>query len=71
VPKRNLELTITRKGHKQDVIDLFADPDDVGALERALRGWLEGNKWAQGLWPQFAAEVRVDGAYKVARKVVP
>jgi hypothetical protein len=69
MPKRNLSLTIARKGRAEDVIDLFADPDDVGTLRDALTGWLAGNKWHPGRWGEFEAIVRYDGEGKVRRRV--
>lgn len=69
MPKRNLELTITRHGRTEDRLDLFADPDDVGTLRDALVGWLEGNKWHPGRWREFELLVRYEGEGKVRRKV--
>lgn len=68
--KRNLSLTVTRKGRTEDTLDLFADPDDVSALEKVLKGWLEGHKWHAGRWGEFELLVRHDGEGKVRRKVV-
>jgi hypothetical protein len=69
MPKRNLNLTITRKGRTEDTLDLFADPDDVAALTKALTGWLEGNGWSQGRYGEFELDVRFDGEGKVRRTV--
>lgn len=69
MPERNLELTVLRNGRRQDVIDMFADPDDIPALEGRLRGWLSGNKWHESRWGEFEAEVRLAGEGKVRRKV--
>ena len=67
--KRNLSLTVTRKGRTEDTLDLFADPDDIGALEKALKGWLTANKWAEGRWGEFELEARYSGEGKVRAKV--
>ncbi len=50
---RELQLQILRKGRREDVLTVTADPADTEALRRYLTGWLEGHKWAPGLWPQF------------------
>jgi hypothetical protein len=69
MPKRNLDLTILRKGRTEDRLDLFADPDDVDTLEKTLRNWLVGNKWHAGRWGEFEMQVRYDGEGKVRRTV--
>ena len=68
---RELELEITRKGRHMDEIDVTGDPDDAASLRRVLTGWLEGNKWSEGLWDQFELLVRYSGEGKVRRKVRP
>ena len=69
MPKRNLNLTITRKGRTEDRLDLFADTDDVATLRDALTAWLKGNKWHAGRWGEFELLVRYDGEGKVRRTV--
>lgn len=69
MPKRNLNLTITRKGRTEDRLDLFADPDDVDTLQKTLRNWLEGNKWHPGRYGEFELIVRYDDEGKVRRRV--
>jgi hypothetical protein len=67
--KQSLELTILRKGRREDVIEVTADPDDVPVLQDSLRAWLTGNKWSAGRWGEFEAEVRRSGENKVLKKV--
>lgn len=67
--KRNLSLTVTRKGRTQDTLDLFGDPDDVSALEKVLKGWLEGHGWSEGRWPEFELVARYAGEGKIRAKV--
>jgi len=67
--KQSLELTILRKGRREAVISVVADPDDVPALRDSLQGWLAGNGWSRGRWGEFEAEVRRSGENKVLKKV--
>lgn len=69
MPSRELDLEITRRGRHEDYIGLTADPDDNGALQGALKGWLEGHGWSDGLWGQFELLVRYAGEGKIRRKV--
>lgn len=69
MPERNLDLTITRRGRKEDTLDLLADPNDIGTLQKVLKGWLEANKWHAGRWGEFEMEIRYAGEGKVRAKV--
>jgi hypothetical protein len=48
-----------------------ADPDDLGTLQRALRSWLEGEKWDPQLWGRFELHVREAGGSRILRRVRP
>ena len=67
--KRNLDLTVIRKGRTEDTIDMSADPADIGGLEKVLKGWLVANKWDKGRWGEFELEARHAGEGKVRAKV--
>lgn len=69
MPERNLELTVLRRGRKEDTLDLFADPADISALQKVLKGWLQANGWDKGRWPEFELEARHAGEGKVRAKV--
>lgn len=68
--KQSLELTILRKGRREAVISVVADPDDVPALRDSLQGWLAGNGWSRGRWGEFEAEVRRADSGSVLRTVL-
>jgi hypothetical protein len=67
--ERALDFLVFRGGSKQEEISVHADPANVDALQKVLRGWLEGNKWARPLWKDFSAEVRDKGKYKLLARV--
>ena len=69
MPTRDLEIQIMRKGKPEGTLDMHADPDNIPGLQAILRGWLEGNGWSKGLWPQFSADVRLAGSSKRLRTV--
>lgn len=52
----NITLRILRRGHQVSTVSIDAQPGGIAAMQDALRGWLTGNGWAEGLWPQFEAE---------------
>jgi hypothetical protein len=57
VPERALDIEVIRNGRPFGT--------DYDALRDALRGWLRGNKWDEGLWGQFEANVRYAGEGKI------
>ena len=67
--RRDLQMEILRKNRRVAEIDLREDPNAAGALTAALRSWLEGNGWDEKLWPQFSANVRAAGEFRVLAKV--
>ena len=71
MPARDLEVEIRRKGRREDIVDVTADPGNTAALQQFLRDWLAGNGWAEGLWRDFSADVRLAGEGKVRRTVRP
>ena len=66
---RDLEITILRRGKREDVLDLNADPDNIPGMQAVLKGWLEGNRWHAGRWGEFSAEIRYAGESKVRARV--
>jgi len=68
---RDLDFTIVRRSRPVETLNVHADADNVPGLQSILRGWLEGDGWSPGLWPQFTAVVRYAGEGKVRQRVVP
>jgi hypothetical protein len=66
---RPLEVHILRKGRKEDVLDVTADPADTIALRALLKDWLQGHGWAQGHWPDFELVAFDAGTWKRVAKV--
>ena len=64
-----LDITILRKNRRQDVLSVEGDPDDTGAMEKILKGWLDSNGWDKGRWSEFVAEARAQGSGKVLATV--
>jgi hypothetical protein len=69
---RALDLEILRKGHPEDTIQVVADPKGAGfpaVLQKHLRSWLTGHKWAPSRWGEFELVAREAGAWKQLGKV--
>ena len=66
---RPLEVQIRRKGRKEDVLDVTADPADTIALRALLRDWLAGHGWAEGRWGEFELVAFDAGTWKRVAKV--
>jgi hypothetical protein len=58
-----LDLRVLRKGKKEDEFQATGIPADHKWLQGMLRGWLEGNKWHPGRWPEFELEARPAGEW--------
>lgn len=67
--KQPLELYITRKGRRESVLQVTADPADSGALRDILVTWLEGGGWARGHWPGFEMTVFAAGSSRRLARV--
>lgn len=67
--RRDLEITMNRRGKPVESLDMNADPDNIPGLQAVLRGWLEGEGWDPKLWGQFAADIRYAGQGKIRRTV--
>lgn len=67
--ERSLDLRVLRRGRRAGEFAISADPDDVQAMRDALGNWLRARGWAEGLWPQFEAEVRAPGSGRVLKRV--
>lgn len=66
MPERALDVEVIRNGRPFGArFGITEDPADYDALRDALRGWLRGNKWDEGLWGQFEANVRYAGEGKI------
>ena len=66
---RPLEVQILRKGRKEDVLDVTADPADTIALRALLTDWLRGHGWAEGHWAEFELVAFDAGTWKRVAKV--
>jgi hypothetical protein len=69
VSARNLDLEVVRNGRPQDTFQSLGDPEDVGWLQKRLRGWLEARKWDRGLWGDFEIVARDAGKSRQLAKV--
>ena len=66
-----LELRITRKGRHEATLEVSADPANPSELRQILTGWLGGNGWDRGRWPEFEATVFAAGTSKRLARVRP
>jgi hypothetical protein len=69
---RALDLEILRKGHPEDTIQVVADPKGSGfpaVLQKQLRSWLAGHKWAESRWGEFEMIAREAEGWKPLAKV--
>jgi hypothetical protein len=69
MPKRPLDLEILRKGRREAVLSVEAEPADARALGDALRGWLAGNGWDEGRWREFELIARPAGEGRALARV--
>jgi len=58
--RRDLEVTILRKGRREDQFAVSADPRNPADLRDILHAWLEGNRWDRGRWGEFTMDVCED-----------
>jgi len=58
---RALDLDVLRKNRHEDTFQVTGDADDSAWLQRQLRGWLQGHKWAESHWGEFELIARVAG----------
>jgi hypothetical protein len=51
--KSSQELRIFRGSRDMGRIQAEVDPDDAGAMQKVLKGWLQGERWGESTWPDF------------------
>jgi hypothetical protein len=71
MPERTLDCEVMKGSAHAGRFSIPADPDDIGTLRDALRGWLAGEGWDEALWPKFELHVRYAGEGKIRRTVRP
>ena len=64
-----LDLEVLHRGRHEDAFQAAGDPHDPAWLQKQLRGWLAGRKWAESRWGEFELVARAAGEWKQLAKV--
>jgi hypothetical protein len=64
-----LDLEVMRRNRHEDTFQATGNPDDATWLQKRLREWLTGHKWATGRWGEFELIARPAGQGKQLAKV--
>ena len=64
-----LDLEVLRKHRHEDTFQATGDPGDGAWLQKRLREWLTGHRWAEGRWGEFELVARKAGHWTQLAKV--